>query len=126
MDIIGTIEALRAINPKATNAQVRAMLPKGEFTEELIEEHLPKGSRAGWTQQDTLAWLGEEPRTEKELFELIIEKEQQNEARWVRDRNRVRKLLNAVYAKFDQPVPEEAPGAKLKDAITELGKRTKK
>ena len=55
-------------------------------------------SSEGATFDETLAWLGESMRTEKEFYTWLVKEGSPNECRWVRDRNKVRKLINDVRA----------------------------
>jgi hypothetical protein len=54
------------------------------------------------TYTSLLKWLSEEPRSETDLYALILDKGTKNEARWINDRNKIRATLNAVYNKYNE------------------------
>jgi hypothetical protein len=64
-------------------------------------------STSGWTQSDTLQFLGDGV-SEYDLFAKVIEEKAGNEARWINDRKKVRVLLNTVYSNLGSPVTEKA------------------
>ena len=74
---------------------------------------------AGFTQVNTLKFL-EDGVTEFELFEKIIEEKAKNEARWISDRNKIRKTLNAVYEKLGSPIAEEPATEAQKEEIKRM------
>ena len=72
------------------------------------------GSNSGkFTQVNTLKFL-QAGVSEYDLFEALINAQAKNECRWVNDRNKIRKVINSVFAKFGEPVAEVAATAEQK------------
>ena len=120
-DVIAEIKTW-ASNGEATKI-IRAKLTIAGIDDKtitsLIQEAGVGRNTAGFTQVNTLKFL-EDGVTEYELYEKIIEEKAKNEARWISDRNKIRKTLNAVYDKLGSPIPEQAATDKQKEAIKKL------
>ena len=84
--------------------EVGVIAPKPAITKEL-------------TFPEVIAYLGEEPRTEKEFYEYVLKYGTRNEARWINDRNVVRRTTNQVFAKFGKTIVEVAATKELKDSL---------
>lgn len=76
---------------------------------------------AGFTQVNTLALL-ENGITEDELYRTLLAENAVNEARWVGDRNKIRKVINAVFERLGSPVEEKPASESLKAEVKALGK----
>ena len=113
------IDKIKELNKEGRATKyIRAYLTMEGYSDKVITGLLKEAgvgrSSSKWTQSNTLNWLGEDARTERELYEKILENDARNEARWVNDRNKVRGLLNAVYSKFTDVFEDPAtPALKL-------------
>lgn len=85
----------------------------------LIKEAGIGRQTAGFTQTNTLAFL-EDGVSEYDLYQVILENEARNEARWIGDRNRIRMTLNRVHEKLGGAVAEKAATKDQKEAIKKL------
>jgi hypothetical protein len=117
-------------NKELGSAKIRALIlladiavtPK-EVTEILKEVGVGKTS-SKLTQVAIVNFL-EEGRSETELYELILEAEAVNSARWVTTHDKTRVVINKVYAKFENPVTEEPASAQLKADVAALVPKSK-
>ena len=106
--------------------KIRACLVLEDYTNSIIEEAIKSlglkaaTSRKG-TYQEVLSFIENGPVSEKELYEFIIAECTPNEARWINDRNKVRVVVNKVYAKAGVIVKEEAASKELKQAAKDYG-----
>lgn len=100
---------------------IRAELTLAGATNKQIKE-LTAGlsTKEGWTYTNTLEFLGAELRTQKDLYEAILNAESVNEARWIGDRDRVRTLTIKVAVKLGAEFTEELASESLKNQLKAL------
>lgn len=103
----------KAVKDKKEISWIRAGLEfnhgvKGKEATALLAELGIGRKTADWTQVNTLEFLGEKPRTEKDLYDTLIKEGAKNELRWINDRNKIRLTLNAVFEKFEPGKFKEA------------------
>ena len=114
MTILNRIEELRAEGKDLK--KIRAYLIIEDYSNKDIEAAikelgLTQKKATGLTQVDILEYFSEEPRTEHDLYTLLLEKAVVNECRWVNDRNKIRLLTIAIYKKGGY-VFDEVPASK--------------
>ena len=102
--------------------KIRAFLVIEDFKASDIESLLKReglilARSSGFTYPDTLAFLGSEPRTEKELYTILLEEGSRNEARWILDRNKIRLTINTVFNNLGKPLVEEPANEALKKEL---------
>lgn len=106
---------------------IRAELTLAGATNKEIKE-LTAGltTKEGWTQTNTLLFLGAELRTQEQLYQAILDSGSVNEARWIGDRERVRLLVNKVAQNLGAQFTEVLASEGLKAQVKALGKEGKK
>ena len=90
-----------------------------EIDKAIKEAGLVTARSSGFTYPDTLAYLSESPRTEKEFYEKILDEGTRNEARWINDRNKIRVTYNAIFVRFNESFKEELASPDLKKEVKE-------
>ena len=108
-----------------TPSAIKAALIKKGYSEESVSELVQTRGSDGKTYPEILTFMGESPKTEKELAEFILDEGTNNEARWFNDRNKIRKTINTVYDNCGENVREESASEELLKAIKEKGKAKK-
>ena len=71
---------------------------------------------------DVLAFLQAEPRTQSEFYGYVIDNGTKNEARWISQRDSIRKLAIAIYVKGGYDFVESPASDKLKADIKAIVK----
>jgi hypothetical protein len=106
-------------SPKKIRGYLQFEEASAEDTKRILEETGLSNGRdpSKLTYTSLLKWLSDEPRTETDLYDLVLAKGTKNEARWVKDRNRLRVTLNAVYNKYNETFKEVPATEKQKDNI---------
>jgi hypothetical protein len=90
---------------------------EGKGATKLMEQAgVSAGSKAG-SFDSIVTWLGAEPRTEDALYEFILLNGTPNEARWVSQRNTIRKTINRVFAMGGQEIDELLATADIKASV---------
>lgn len=102
-------------------SSIKSALIKKEFDKDLVAELVKVRTSDGLTEADIIKRLGESPLTEKELYELILNEGTANEARWVLARNKVRLVINAVFAKYIEVEEEKASDELIKLVKEKVG-----
>jgi hypothetical protein len=78
---------------------IKAALKKKGYKEEDIIKLVKTRTTEGLSFPEVIASLEAKPVTEKAFAEFILDKATKNEARWFNDRNRIRKVTNAIHVK---------------------------
>lgn len=104
--------------------KVVAYLTIEDFSNKEIEKAvkdagLVTARSSGFTYPDTLAYLSEAPRTEKEFYEKILAEGTKNEARWINDRNKIRVTYNSIFLKYKEEFTEVLASTELKKEVKE-------
>jgi len=90
---------------------------EGKAATELLEQAgVSAGGKAG-SFESIVTWLGAEPRTEDALYEFILLNGTPNEARWVSQRNTIRKTINRVFAAGGQEIEELLATTEIKATL---------
>ena len=66
---------------------------------------------------DLIAFLGEAPRTQRELYEWVLEFGTSNEARWITNRDAIRKLSVEIFKKGGENFQEVNASPSLKEEV---------
>jgi hypothetical protein len=118
--IVAQITAIAAEGKSAK--QIRGFLAfehslEGKAATELMEKAgVSAGGKAG-SFESIVTWLGAEPRTEDALYEHILFNGTVNEARWISQRNTIRKTINRVFASGGKNITEVAASVVVKAAV---------
>jgi len=116
------IQEIQKANPEVAAKKIKAMLTIEDFDDKTIvaaakEAGLSNRSSGELTQPQLVAWMGESPRTEKDLFEKVLADATKNECRWINDRNMIRAMTIKIFAKFGEKFTEVAAPESLKKAV---------
>jgi len=120
--IIAEVEKL--VKEGKSSTEVKGYLAykgiKGKELAEIVNKFELKGTAKTGSLGDTLKFIEESARTEKELYEYIIESGTKNEARWISSRNSIRLLANRIVIKMGGKFKEVEATASLKAKVKEI------
>lgn len=116
------IQEIQKATPDVAAKKIKAMLTIEDFDDKTIaaaakEAGLSNRSGGEITQPQIITWFGEAPRTERELFQKVLDEATKNECRWINDRNQTRLMTLKIYAKFGAEFKEEVAPEALKKAV---------
>ena len=119
---VARIREIQKATPDVAAKKIRAMLTIEDFDDKTIaaaakEAGLSNRSGGEITQPQIITWFGEAPRTERELFQKVLDEATKNECRWINDRNQTRLMTLKRYAKFGAEFKEESAPEALKKAV---------